>query len=120
MTVAGKTHALPRLFLVMATQNPIEQEETYPLPEAQMDRFLIHVLVDYPKEESERDIMLLVRSEQVENGNTGASKSDERLSQELIFTARNEIHSIPSERMPATGRPRNVCASAEMACSLAL
>src|ERR1700727_890953 len=43
VTVAGTTHALPRLFLVMATQNPIEQEGTYPLPEAQMDRFLMHV-----------------------------------------------------------------------------
>jgi MoxR-like ATPase len=63
VTVAGKTHALPPLFLVMATQNPIEQEGTYPLPEAQLDRFLMHVRVDYPEEKSERDIMLLVRNE---------------------------------------------------------
>lgn len=61
VTVAGKTHGLPKLFLVMATQNPIEQEGTYPLPEAQLDRFLMHVYVDYPRQESERDIMLLVR-----------------------------------------------------------
>ena len=57
VTVAGKTHALPKLFLVMATQNPIEQEGTYPLPEAQLDRFLMHVYVDYPEEKSERDIL---------------------------------------------------------------
>src|SRR5215510_3084552 len=50
VTIAGKTHKLPELFLVMATQNPIEQEGTYPLPEAQMDRFLMHVHVDYPDE----------------------------------------------------------------------
>ena len=48
VTVAGRTHAMPPLFMVMATQNPIEQEGTYPLPEAQMDRFLMHVRVDYP------------------------------------------------------------------------
>src|SRR5580693_3291763 len=66
VTVAGKTHKLPDLFLVMATQNPIEQEGTYPLPEAQLDRFLMHVQVDYPEEKSERDIMLLVRGEEQE------------------------------------------------------
>ena len=48
VTVGGKTYPLPDLFLVMATQNPIEQEGTYPLPEAQLDRFLLHVLIDYP------------------------------------------------------------------------
>ncbi len=64
VTVAGKTHPLPPLFLVMATQNPIEQEGTYPLPEAQLDRFLMHVRVDYPEEKSERDIMVLVRGEE--------------------------------------------------------
>src|SRR5215469_4027136 len=64
VTVGGKTHILPKLFLVMATQNPIEQEGTYPLPEAQMDRFLMHVYVSYPEETSERDIMLLVRGEE--------------------------------------------------------
>src|ERR1700759_2320577 len=60
VTVAGKTHKLPPLFLVMATQNPIEQEGTYPLPEAQMDRFLMHVEVEYPDDASEEQIMLLV------------------------------------------------------------
>ncbi len=63
VTVAGKTHKVPELFMVMATQNPIEQEGTYPLPEAQMDRFLMHVFVDYPDESSEGDIIRLVRDE---------------------------------------------------------
>lgn len=95
VTVAGKTHALPPLFLVMATQNPIEQEGTYPLPEAQMDRFLMHVLVDYPEEKSERDIMLLVRGEEL--GTPAASEAADktgRLPQDVVFTARNEIHAI--------------------------
>ena len=56
----------------MATQNPIEQEGTYPLPEAQMDRFLMHVYVTYPEEKSERDIMLLVRGEEADEAATGA------------------------------------------------
>ncbi len=64
ITVAKTTHALPPLFMVMATQNPIEQEGTYPLPEAQMDRFLMHVRVDYPEESEEADIVRLVRSEE--------------------------------------------------------
>ncbi|HGH6026386.1 TPA: AAA family ATPase [Vibrio mimicus] len=66
ITVAGQTHTLPELFMVLATQNPIEQEGTYPLPEAQMDRFLIKALVEYPDKEAERDIIRLVRQE--ENG----------------------------------------------------
>jgi len=97
VTVAGKTHTLPQLFLVMATQNPIEQEGTYPLPEAQLDRFLMHVYVDYPEEKSERDIMLLVRGEEQETSATNPaqpSAAPELLSQDVIFAARNEIHSI--------------------------
>ena len=65
VTVAGKTHKLPTLFLVLATQNPIEQEGTYPLPEAQMDRFLVYVRVPYPPAENELSILRLVRSEAV-------------------------------------------------------
>src|SRR5579862_1184857 len=81
VTVAGKTHALPKLFLVMATQNPIEQEGTYPLPEAQLDRFLMHAYVDYPEEKSERDIMLLVRSEEgaKDDSPSAASTQDPRI-----------------------------------------
>src|SRR5215510_3252428 len=63
VTVAGKTHKLPDLFLVLATQNPIEQEGTYPLPEAQMDRFLLHVFVGYSTDADEEKILRLVRGE---------------------------------------------------------
>jgi MoxR-like ATPase len=97
VTVAGKTHALPQLFLVMATQNPIEQEGTYPLPEAQLDRFLMHVYVDYPEEASERDIMLLVRGEEqidtVATAHASSTPSD-RIHQDVIFAARKETHNI--------------------------
>ena len=58
VSYAGTTHALPEPFFVLATQNPIEQVGTYPLPEAQLDRFLLHVRVDYPSETEERDILL--------------------------------------------------------------
>jgi MoxR-like ATPase len=97
VTVAGNTHVLPKLFLVMATQNPIEQEGTYPLPEAQMDRFLMHVYVGYPEEKSERDIMLLVRGEEADElagALAGRSAQQERIAQEVIFTARSEIHAV--------------------------
>ena len=63
ISVGGTTHALPDLFMVMATQNPIEQEGTYPLPEAQLDRFLLHVHIDYPAPEAEREILRIVRGE---------------------------------------------------------
>jgi MoxR-like ATPase len=97
VTVAGKTHELPPLFLVMATQNPIEQEGTYPLPEAQLDRFLMHVYVDYPEEKSERDIMLLVRGEEEpdDDARSGAPHATaEKVPQQIIFDARKEIHAI--------------------------
>ena len=61
--MGATTYPLPALFLVMATQNPIEQEGTYPLPEAQLDRFLMHVRVDYPNAEAEREILKLARRE---------------------------------------------------------
>ena len=64
VTVGDKSHVLPRLFMVLATQNPIEQEGTYPLPEAQMDRFMLKISVDYPDDEAERDIIRLVRREE--------------------------------------------------------
>jgi MoxR-like ATPase len=63
VTVAGKRHGLPGMFMVLATQNPIEQEGTYPLPEAQTDRFLMHVRVDYPSSDEEREVLTLVRGE---------------------------------------------------------
>ena len=64
ITVGSVTYPLPPLFMVMATQNPIEQEGTYPLPEAQLDRFLLHVFVDYPDAAGERAILALNRAEQ--------------------------------------------------------
>jgi len=63
VSVGRNTYPLPALFMVMATQNPIEQEGTYPLPEAQLDRFLMHVSVDYPDVSAERQILQLARSE---------------------------------------------------------
>jgi len=84
VTVAGKTHKMPDLFMVLATQNPIEQEGTYPLPEAQMDRFLMHVKVEYPSDEDELHIIRLVRGEeQVESQKVEESKS--------VFEAREQI-----------------------------
>lgn len=90
VTVAGTTHQLPELFLVLATQNPIEQEGTYPLPEAQMDRFLVYVQVPYPPADNELDILRLVRSENA-GPNTQPPQS---ISQESIFAARKEVNSV--------------------------
>lgn len=64
VTVAGKSWPLPGVFMVLATQNPVDQEGTWPLPEAQLDRFLMKVLVDYPSKENEQKVMQLVRAEQ--------------------------------------------------------
>lgn len=103
VTVGAETYPLPDLFLVMATQNPIEQEGTYPLPEAQLDRFLLHVLIDYPSVENELEIMRLVRSEalsQLNNANGKKSTisavnrektSIQKITAEDIFAARNEV-----------------------------
>ena len=86
VSVGSTSHALPELFLVMATQNPVEQEGTYPLPEAQLDRFLMHVRVDYPRRETEREILRLARDEAASQ-QTGAPV---QLSQQAIFAARRE------------------------------
>ena len=83
-----QTFELPPLFLVMATQNPIEQEGTYPLPEAQLDRFLMHVTIDYPDAVSERSILQLVRNEAMQQG---ASESPVSVTQDTIFAARQEL-----------------------------
>lgn len=87
VSVGKKTYPLPELFLVMATQNPLEQEGTYPLPEAQLDRFLLHVNVDYPNAASELAILRAVRDEQrhIDKDNPP------QLSQADLFTARREI-----------------------------
>ena len=106
VTVGGKTYMLPDLFLVMATQNPIEQEGTYPLPEAQLDRFLLHVFIDYPSVENELKIMRLVHNEakninlpEKENNtvvsNDSAENNDvKKILAKDIFKARNEVLEI--------------------------
>ena len=65
ITVAGATHTMPALFMVLATQNPIEQEGTYPLPEAQLDRFMMKVLIDYLDPDSERSVLALLCSSSI-------------------------------------------------------
>ena len=89
VTVAGKTYELPALFMVLATQNPIEQEGTYPLPEAQMDRFLMKISVDYPRAEAELEI---VRMLQLEEGARGEQL--QMISQDNIFAARETIQQM--------------------------
>lgn len=90
VSVGSKTYPLPGLFMVMATQNPIEQEGTYPLPEAQLDRFLLHVVVDYPSIEAERRILQLARNEAA----SVAAVQPEMISQATIDAARNQILAI--------------------------
>ncbi len=90
ITVGKDTYKLPELFLVMATQNPIEQEGTYPLPEAQLDRFLLHVSITYPKADEEKKILDLSRVEARRNY-TPNSAAYTPLSQDVIFAAREEV-----------------------------
>ena len=87
VSVGRATYPLPALFLVMATQNPIEQEGTYPLPEAQLDRFLLHVRVAYPAAGAERDILRLARREAA-NADAAAPPA---VSQATVFAARAEV-----------------------------
>lgn len=95
VSVAGKTYKMDALFMVMATQNPVEQEGTYPLPEAQMDRFLMHVMIDYPDDASELEILRLNREEQFKT-----TQEDKKLSPKVIFDARKEIDQVTiSENM---------------------
>ncbi len=89
VTIAGETHKLPKLFIVMATQNPIEQIGTYPLSEAQKDRFLMHIRIDYVDMESEFKMVKMVleekRHEKVEK---------KKIPQSLIFAAQDEVADI--------------------------
>jgi MoxR-like ATPase len=90
VTVAGTTHKLPELFLVLATQNPIEQEGTYPLPEAQMDRFLLHVTIQQPGDEDEARILRLVRGEEGPNGRARPEPTPAA----TILAARDEVRQV--------------------------
>lgn len=90
VTIGRQTYALPELFLVMATQNPIEQEGTYPLPEAQLDRFLMHVEVNYPPAHQEHEILQLARKEVIGQDEMPPFQ----LSQADIFHARTELSEL--------------------------
>ncbi|MCW8194135.1 MoxR family ATPase [Proteobacteria bacterium 005FR1] len=95
ISVGSKTYNLPELFLVMATQNPIEQEGTYPLPEAQLDRFLMHVRVAYPDTRAETDILKLVRNEALQT----RSEPPAMVRQSVLKQARQQaltIHMAPA------------------------
>ncbi len=89
ISVGGVSYKLPQLFLVMATQNPLEQEGTYPLPEAQLDRFLMHNWVSYPSPEAELAIMRLVRQETLQASN--AKPELIQLSTADVISARQEV-----------------------------
>lgn len=93
ISVARQTHHLPPLFMVMATQNPIEQEGTYPLPEAQMDRFLMHVYISYPDDASEKEVIRLVRGETSSVNQKGDSEPG-AIPQSTVFSAREEIATV--------------------------
>ncbi|MBC3766729.1 AAA family ATPase [Neptunicella marina] len=90
ITVGNKTYPLPELFLVMATQNPIEQEGTYPLPEAQLDRFLMHLEISYPGAQTELEILRLTRNEELA---VKVAKPAE-LTQQDLFAARKQVLEI--------------------------
>ena len=88
VSIGKRTYPLPELFLVMATQNPLEQEGTYPLPEAQLDRFLLHVNVSYPNAESEQKILQLVRNEFRHQSDVTPPSP---ITQSTLFAARQEV-----------------------------
>lgn len=95
VTVAGTTHKMDPLFIVMATQNPIEQEGTYPLPEAQMDRFMMHVTVGYPPVEDEVEVIRLVRNEDNDARKPASSaETPDVIPQSVVFEARDQIGQI--------------------------
>ncbi|HHQ4676400.1 TPA: AAA family ATPase [Aeromonas veronii] len=136
VTVGDKSHRLPELFMVLATQNPIEQEGTYPLPEAQMDRFALKVSVAYPDDEAELAIIRLVRAE--ERGSRQQNEGFSPLSPELILQARSELSAMTvsplvehyiitlvmatrhPDRYPATGLPQWIAVGASPRASIAL
>jgi len=95
ITMGGKTYPLPELFLVMATQNPIEQEGTYPLPEAQLDRFLMYVKIDYPEAHIEHEILMLARREAFNLTSSEPITPVHRpLPQKTLFEARQQVLNV--------------------------
>jgi MoxR-like ATPase len=129
ITVGDKTHVLPELFMVLATQNPVEQEGTYPLPEAQMDRFIMKISVDYPDDDAELDIIRLVRREETAPKLTAEPDTDKnnantntniQLDPSIVMQARAELALVEiseiSERyivalVMATRKPERYLAS---------
>ncbi len=97
VSVAGKTYKMEPLFMVLATQNPIEQEGTYPLPEAQLDRFVMKIEITYPSSEEEEKIVTLVRNE-----SKGEVTDTTAIDQKIIFAARKEINNV--EVSPAASK----------------
>jgi len=93
VTVAGKTYKMPDLFMVLATENPIEQEGTYSLPEAQLDRFLMHVVITYPDEATEGEIIKLNRAENAQKPKDHAAEPA-AVPQQAILDARGEIDGV--------------------------
>ena len=91
VTVGNATYKLPLLFTVMATQNPIENEGTYRLPEAQLDRFLMYVKIDYPDIESERKILKLIQKEEKKE----APPLFPKITEKQIMAAPQEVLNIP-------------------------
>ncbi len=98
ITVGNRTYPLPDLFMVLATQNPIEHEGTYPLPEAQRDRFLMQVKVGYPDKSQEQDILRIARSE-ARAGQADESSDTLQISYSSILAARSQIYEIHMEPM---------------------
>jgi MoxR-like ATPase len=95
ITVAGTTRKMPELFMVLATQNPIEQEGTYPLPEAQMDRFIMKIVLDYPDPDSESRMLKLLRGEAGQQPEDApALMAQEGAARGLSFSARQPLASI--------------------------
>ncbi|WP_163931757.1 MoxR family ATPase [Paraferrimonas sp. SM1919] len=114
VTVGKQSYKLDDLFLVMATQNPLENEGTYPLPEAQLDRFLMHLSLDYPSAETELQILRLARNEDLKQ----QTATVEAISQEQVFSARKqalELYLAPSlegyivDLINATRQPQKYC-----------
>ncbi|MCE7555056.1 AAA family ATPase [Aliivibrio fischeri] len=94
ITISDNTHDLPELFMVLATQNPVEQEGTYPLPEAQMDRFIMKVNVDYPDDAAEKEIIRLVRNEEEQTNDNKQSKKNVHIDPNAILTGRKELATV--------------------------
>ena len=94
VTVGGTTYALPQLFMVLATQNPIEQQGTYPLPEAQLDRFLLYLTIDYPDAKTEKQILQLNRRQAQTSNTTSHPQINAVASIQDIINARRQLWDI--------------------------